>query len=99
MNINKDGDREIDEPLEKPTAEQMNMISNQIELSAMKSKHINDKIQMLEIEKMRIEQQSEDLKQQKDEESEEWKAKVKLMENEHTKVMTNLTSVNEQYSA
>ena len=42
-----------------------------------KGKHINDKIQMLEIEKMRIEQQSEDLKQQKDEESEEWKAKVK----------------------
>ena len=52
---------------------------------------------MLEIEKMRIEQQSEVLKQQKDEESAEWRDKVAQMEQEHTKVITNLTSVNEQY--
>jgi hypothetical protein len=42
----------------------------------MKEKHINDKIKMLELEKMRIEKQSEILRQQKDEESTEWKAKV-----------------------
>ena len=46
---------------------------------------------------MRIEQQSEFLKQQKDEESAEWREKVAQMENEHTKVITNLRSVNEQY--
>ena len=65
----------------------------------MQGKHINDKIQMLELEKMRIEEQSEELRQQKNEESLEWRAKVKQMEGEHGKVMSNLTSVNEQYSA
>lgn len=65
----------------------------------MKGKHINDKIQMLELEKMRIEQQSDLLRQQKDEESSEWRSKVKKMEAEHAKVMSNLASVNEQYSA
>ena len=65
----------------------------------MKEKHINDKIQMLELEKMRIEQQSEILKQQKDEESTEWKSKVAEMEQEHSKVISNLQSVNNQYSA
>jgi hypothetical protein len=53
---------------------------------------------MLELEKMRIEHQSEILKQQKDEESTEWKIKVNQMENEHAKVVSNLTSVNTQYS-
>ena len=53
---------------------------------------------MLELEKMRIEHQSEILKQQKDEESTEWKIQVDQMENEHAKVMSNLTSVNTQYS-
>ena len=45
------------------TSEQMSHIENQIELSTMKGKHINDKIQMLELEKMRIEQQSDILRQ------------------------------------
>ena len=81
------------------TSEQMSHIENQIELSTMKGKHINDKIQMLELEKMRIEQQSDILRQQKDEENSEWRAKVKQMEAEHAKVMSNLTSVNEQYSS
>ena len=65
----------------------------------MKGRHINDKIQMLELEKERIEQQKEVLKMQKDEESQEWKSKVAQMETEHCKVMTNLQSVNQQYSA
>lgn len=47
----------------------MSQIESQLELSAMKGRHINDKIQMLELEKERIEQQKEVLKMQKDEES------------------------------
>ena len=54
---------------------------------------------MLELEKERIEQQTELLQRQKDEESAEWKSKVANMQQEHSKVMTNLKSVNEQYSA
>ena len=54
---------------------------------------------MLELEKERIEQQSEILKQQKDEESQEWRSKVAQMETEHAKVIKNLNSVNDQYSA
>ena len=73
-------------------------IENQLELSSMKEKHINDKIQMLELEKMRIEQESDLLRQQKDEESAEWRSRVTGMEQERNKVMLNLASVNEQYS-
>ena len=50
---------------------------------------------MLELEKERIEQQSEILKQQKDEESQEWRSKVAQMETEHAKVIKNLNSVND----
>ena len=35
--------------------ERVNDIENRLELSNMKSRHINDKIQMLELEKERIE--------------------------------------------
>lgn len=52
---------------------------------------------MLEMEKQRIEQQSELLKQERDQESQEWKLKVSQMEQEHAKVVTNLDSVNCQY--
>ena len=56
--------------------EDMTKLEDQLQLSSMKEKHINEKIQMLELEKMRIEQKSEALKQQKDQESAEWKEKV-----------------------
>ena len=83
---------------QEESKQQMYNIENQLELSSMKEKHINDKIQMLELEKMRIEQESDLLRQQKDEESAEWRSRVTGMEQERNKVMLNLASVNEQYS-
>ena len=63
---------------EAKTADDSNVqqIESQLQLSNIKSKHINDKIMMLELEKERIEQQSEMLQKQKDEESAEWRDKV-----------------------
>ena len=52
---------------------------------------------MLEIEKQRIEQNSELLKQERDKESVEWKAKVNQMQREHESVVKNLQNVNSQY--
>ena len=49
---------------------------------------------MLEIEKQRIEQNSELLKQERDKESVEWKARVNQMQREHDSVVKNLQNVN-----
>ena len=48
---------------ERQQQERREALESQIELSSLKSKVINDKIQMLEYEKQRIEEQSELLRQ------------------------------------
>ena len=49
----------------------------------MKQQHWKDKMSMLELEKQRIEQNSQMLKQERDKESDEWKSKVVEMQREH----------------
>ena len=52
---------------------------------------------MLELEKQRIEQNSDLLKQERDKESVEWKSRVAVMQQQHDRVVQNLDSVNNQY--
>ena len=52
---------------------------------------------MLELEKQRIEQDSELLKQEKNKESDVWQTKVESMQKEHQQVVNNLQNVNMQY--
>ena len=75
----------------------MEEIEDQLHLSNVKQQHWKDKIEMLEIEKQRIEQNSELLKQERDKESVEWKARVNQMQREHDSVVKNLQNVNSQY--
>lgn len=67
-------------------------------MSELKSKHWMDKIKILEEEKRRIESQSEQLLREKDQQSNQWQEKVARMENEHKKVVGNLSDMNNQYT-
>ena len=50
------------------------------------------------MEKARIEEQTNALKKEKDQESDVWKNKVNSMQAEHQKVIENLNNVNETYN-
>jgi hypothetical protein len=64
-----------------------NAIRDNLEMSELKSKHWKDKIRMLEEEKRRIENQSDHLMKEKNEQSDLWRSKVQHMEQEHSKVI------------
>ena len=55
------------------------------------------KILELEGEKRRIEEETEQLKQNSDQESKQWQQKLQQMQDEHQKVASSLTEVNQCY--